>query len=355
MKKLIDWFLINKRDFPWRNEISPYRVWISEVMLQQTRAHTVIPYFERWMELFPDIATLSAAPLEKVIKAWEGLGYYSRARNLHLGAKQIIQQFGGNIPSTKEDLLKIRGLGPYTVAAILSFGFHKRSAPVDGNVLRVMSRYLWLDEDVGKSSTRKKIEFEMEKILDDRVPWMTAEALIELGATICLPTPRCSDCPLKSECKGALRGAPELLPVKERREKNEVLVRMVAIVEREGEILVRKNLPGKVMADLYEFPYFEGNLSPRQFHKVIEEFLGDKVRLRGKLSEVKHSFTWYNVVLFPSHFEVESKMNIEGWSWESIDSIPTLPFSAGHRKIANDRCKFWRTCGFLKGYEYSSS
>jgi A/G-specific adenine glycosylase len=333
MKRVNEWFLENRRIFPWREEISPYRVWISEVMLQQTRASVVIPYFERWMKEFPDVVALAAAPIDQVIKAWEGLGYYSRARNLHAGAQQIIRDFGGVIPSTREELLKIKGLGPYTSASVEAFGFHRRAAPVDGNVLRVMSRFLWIDEDIGKLSTRKKIEALTEERLDEKAPWVTAEGLIELGATLCLPKPRCGECPLQNECKAALRGVPDALPIRSKVEKIESLVRGVAIVEAEGFVLVRKNGPGQVMADLFEFPYFEGARSPREIQKKLEELVGKKVRFSGKLEPVEHSFTRYKVRLFPCLFAIDRVKQIEGYQWVRTEELAKLPFSSGHRKI----------------------
>ena len=172
------------------------------MMLQQTRASVVIPYFERWMDLFPDVRALASSPLERVIKAWEGLGYYSRARNLHAAAQQIVDRFGGEIPSSQEDLETIRGLGPYTIGALLSFGFQKRAPAVDGNVVRVLSRYLLIEENVCRPSVKRKIEEKAEGLLDQNEPWVTAEALIQLGASICSPQrPKCSECPIRKNCK----------------------------------------------------------------------------------------------------------------------------------------------------------
>jgi A/G-specific adenine glycosylase len=212
MRELNSWFLENRRELPWRIDPTPYRVWISEVMLQQTRASVVIPYFERWMTLFPDVAALAAAPIERVIKTWEGLGYYSRARNLHRGAQQMVESFGGEVPSDREALMSIKGLGPYTIGAILSFGFQKRAAAVDGNVTRVLARYFSIEENVGRQSVKRLIGEKAEAILDEREPWVTAEALIELGATVCTPKPFCELCPLQKSCLG--KDKAESLPIK---------------------------------------------------------------------------------------------------------------------------------------------
>jgi len=164
------WFLEVQRDFPWREDPSPYRVWVSEVMLQQTRAEVVVPYFERWMARFPTVEVLAEAPLDEVIKLWEGLGYYSRARNLHQGAQQIVRDYGGKLPNSADKLKKIKGIGPYTVGAILSFAFHQKVPAVDGNVLRVMSRYQRIEEDIAKQKTVKMIGQRVAEILPEKEP-----------------------------------------------------------------------------------------------------------------------------------------------------------------------------------------
>ena len=234
MKDLHDWFCLNRRAFPWRENPTPYRVWVSEVMLQQTRASVVVSYFERWMALFPDVGALAAAPLEKVIKAWEGLGYYSRARNLHKGAKQIVETWGGVLPSERGQLESIHGLGPYTVGAILSFGFRQRAAAVDGNVTRVLSRYLLIEENVCKQPAKQKISRSAEALLDEREPWVTVEALIELGAMVCTPKPRCDACPLQKGCRAFREKKAEALPIKNGEKETTQLHRTVVLIEAEG-------------------------------------------------------------------------------------------------------------------------
>ncbi len=330
--KLNSWFEENKRVFPWREDPTPYRVWVSEVMLQQTRALVVVPYFELWMKTFPDVVALANAPIEQVIKIWEGLGYYSRARNLHAGAQQIVRDFGGQVPHLSDDLLKIRGLGPYTVAAILSFGFKQRAAAVDGNVLRVMTRYAWIAEDIQKMATKKKVTAFVEEFLDEKKPWVTSEALIELGATICTPTPRCEVCPIREGCAGFAKGQAIELPIKSGSQKVEKIYRGVAVVEADGHVLVRQNGVGKIMADLCEFPYFE---EKRTFMSVQKELskLGLKVELIQPLEPVKHTFTRYAATLYPFYFQAESRVSIEGYAWISIEQLQHMPFSSGHRKI----------------------
>lgn len=334
-----NWFVENKRDFPWRKDHTPYRVWISEVMLQQTRAATVVPYFERWMELFPDVKVLYNAPIEQVIKAWEGLGYYSRARNLHRGAKQIVEQFHGEIPKTREELLSIRGFGSYTVGALLSFAFHIKAAAVDGNVLRVVSRLFCIEENISKTSTRRNIEKKAESLLDPETPWITAEALIELGSTVCTKKPRCEICPLQHKCLSLQQGKETSLPIKNEQKKIIDLFRSVLVLEFEGSVLIRKGVLGKVMADLYEFPYLE---SPKKFG-LRQEILAEANRLCGSsasfvrnLTPCSHTFTSYKAHLFPQLLQMNRCTAIIGFEWVAIDQLNRLPFSSGHRKIVTE-------------------
>ncbi len=324
MKELHDWFHQNRREFPWRVDPNPYRVWISEVMLQQTRASVVVEYFQRWMRLFPDVAALAEAPLEKVIKVWEGLGYYSRARNLHKGAKQIVERWNGVIPSNRKDLESIHGLGPYTVGAILSFGFKQRAAAVDGNVTRVLSRYFLIEENVSKWAVKQKIWTRAETLLDEKEPWITAEAFIELGATICTPKPKCCDCPLNKECRALSENKVEGLPIKNGEKETTHLHRTVVLIEAEGKILVKKGEAGKVMADLYEFPYFDrGKKIPFEIEAEVVE----------KLPTVTHTFTRYKAHLYPVRLKAKSICEIDGYEWVEEKRLAELPFSSGHRRI----------------------
>jgi A/G-specific adenine glycosylase len=322
--KLKEWFIREKRDLPWRNEPSPYKVWISEVMLQQTQAVVVVDYFFKWLELFPSIPSLAKASLEEVIKAWEGLGYYSRARNLHKAARYLMQHHEGALPSSIEDLSAIPGIGPYTAGAIASFAFHRRAAAVDGNVIRVISRFFCIKEDVSKPSTQKKIREAVEDLLPNEESWIVMEALIELGAKICKKSPDCTRCPVKSECRG--KEQARTLPFKGKKIEVTALIRYVAVVMADGEVLVRKGDSGKVMADLYVFPYWEGALAV--------EKLGLSLSFVRDLPKQKHSFTRFRVDLYPALFELKEKLDVVGYEWVCLRQLMRLPFSSGHRHIA---------------------
>lgn len=326
VEKLKKWFLKAKRALPWRDSPSPYEVWISEVMLQQTQASVVVNYFYRWLEAFPTVEILAASSLEKVMKVWEGLGYYSRARNLHQAARYLMEKHQGTLPSSERELSKIPGIGPYTKGAILSFAFHRKAAAIDGNVIRVISRFFCIEEDVNKTTTKEKIKQNVESLLPDEKPWVFMEGLIELGATVCKKLPLCHLCPVKQECKGREKAA--FLPYKEKRITITKLTRHVAVIFYQNEILVRKEEFGKVMAGLYEFPYWEEQM------KI--EHLGLNLQFIKNLGKQKHSFTQFQVELIPTLWEAAEKKSIPHYEWIFLEQVNTLPFSSGHRRVLLD-------------------
>ncbi len=333
---LSQWFLDEKRELPWRDSPSPYAVWISEVMLQQTQASVVKPYFERWMERFPTVEHLAEAPLNVVIKLWEGLGYYSRARNLHEGAKAIVKEFHGRLPNTYEGLATLKGLGPYTIGAILNFAFHQKAAAVDGNVLRVVTRYFALDLDISKEKNVREIRKLVENFLPEEQPWVVSEALIELGALVCTKQPKCSECPLQKTCKAHLQGKTAALPIKTKGPTTIALQRIAAVISFENLFLVKKGEAGKLMQDLHEFPYFElqpQGMTDKELHLLIAHNLGLTVHSFSKLPQIKHSFTKYRVELHPMRCVALEKHEVAGYSWQTLDALSALPFSSGHRKV----------------------
>lgn len=337
LSKLRTWFQNHARDLPWRRHPSPYAVWISEVMLQQTQVATVIPYFERWMQQYPSIKHLALAPLDDVIKAWEGLGYYSRARHLHAGARQIVESFGGQLPNTEADLKTIKGLGPYTVGAIRAFAFRQRAAAVDGNVMRVLARYYAIEDDLIKPKTIRALRQRALELLPRHEPWVIAEALIELGATTCNRQPRCSECPLNNSCTAYAQGLTDRLPYKSVKAATLPLYRSVALVVSENHALIRCCGQGEVMADLHEFPYRDASPTGSMHEELRDELQKHwrmDLQVHSVLEEVKHSFTRYRVTLFPVLFKASKPKPIEGFFWHPIKSLAQLPFSAGHRRLA---------------------
>jgi A/G-specific adenine glycosylase len=285
------------------------------------------------MAQFPTVFALGSAPIEQVIKAWEGLGYYSRARNIHAAAKILIEKHGGELPNSKEALLALPGLGPYTAGAILSFGFRQRAVAVDGNVARVVARFAWIDEEISRSSAKQKLEKATENLLSQEKPWVSMEALIELGATLCSATPLCHACPLQKHCVAHRKEMATALPIKSAPPKVEKISRGVAIVEAEGRVLVRKNQEDQLMGDLWEFPYFEEMTSLMGVKKKLVGLLGEAPVLIQKLGVVEHSFTRFSAKLFPFRFLIPECKPVDGFCWVAKDKLQELPFSSGHRKL----------------------
>jgi A/G-specific adenine glycosylase len=322
------WFKKAKRKLPWRDNPSPYAVWISEVMLQQTQVAVVIDYYLRWMERFPTIEALASASVDDVIKMWEGLGYYSRARYLHEGAQYLLKHHGAKLPDTKEGLSAVKGLGPYTTGAILSLAFQQKAAALDGNVMRVLTRYFAITEDIQKTATLKKLWEIADAILPEEEPWVVVEGLIELGALICKREPNCPECPLRPGCQAYWKNIQTELPKKGKKETTTALSRKVFVVVYQDELLVRKEPKGKVMADLYQFPFVE--------HPHQDFQLPLRAREVKKLRIVQHSYTRYRVKLYPFLWEALEKMKLAGYEWVSWKNIHLYPFSSGHKKILKE-------------------
>lgn len=275
IRALFSWYDAHRRDLPWRKDRSPYTSWISEVMLQQTRVDTVIPYFNRFITLFPDIRTLAAAQVDDVYKAWEGLGYYSRAANLLKGAKYILENHGGIFPITAEDIRKIPGIGPYIAAAILSMAFGEPEPSVDGNLIRVISRLHALDAAPDTTSTRKAINAIAGDMISKDRPGDFNEAMMDIGATICTPkSPTCGDCPFRTLCKAAELGSPELFPGSKKAALVPTYPYTVCAVMRNDTVWVRKRPSKGLLGGLYEFPMFPGHLSAEEATQALYSILG---------------------------------------------------------------------------------
>jgi len=257
-RDLLAWFDQQQRDLPWRRSRHPYPVWVSEIMLQQTRVETARPYFERFIETFPSVEALAAADVEAVLSRWSGLGYYQRARRLHAAARRIVEE-GGGFPTTLEGWLRLPGVGRYTAAAITSIVLAVREPAIDGNVMRVVSRLLGQEEDPKKKVGSKAIEARARDLLDPERPGDSNQAIMELGATLCRPRrPRCSMCPLESDCRAAATGEPERYPVLGQRLPLLRQRRQVAVVESTGRLLLfRRPMDSARMAGIWELPWID--------------------------------------------------------------------------------------------------
>lgn len=255
----LSWYEREKRNLPWRVNLDPYRIWISEIMLQQTRVDTVIDYYYRFMTEFPTIEKLAQAPEEKLLKVWEGLGYYSRARNLKIAAQQIMANFDGKMPQTIKELLSLKGIGPYTAGAIGSIAFHLPAPAVDGNVMRVVSRLFELTEDISKSSSRKVFEEAMNQIISPSRPGDFNQAMMDLGSSICTPTsPNCPNCPLQRYCSSYKQQTMEQFPVKSKKIKPKDVYYVAYIMEnQQKELLIEQREGQGLLANMWLFPMQE--------------------------------------------------------------------------------------------------
>ena len=255
-KDFITWYEKEKRNLPWRVNLDPYRIWISEIMLQQTRVDTVIDYYYRFMEWFPTIEALAEAPEDKLLKAWEGLGYYSRARNLKIAAQQIMSAFDGKMPETITEIRELKGIGPYTAGAIASIAFQLPEPAIDGNVMRVVSRLFEISDDIAKASSRKIFEQAMYKIIDQKRPGDFNQAMMDLGSAICTPTsPKCDECPIQRYCLSYEKNTMTQFPVKSKKVKPKDVYYIAGIIENEQqEFLLNQRKSTGLLANMWLFP-----------------------------------------------------------------------------------------------------
>ncbi len=301
---LLKWYERHARVLPWRENPEPYAVWISEIMLQQTRVEAVKPYYDRWMKVFPDLASLAAASEAEVLKLWEGLGYYSRARNLHRTAILVAEKYDGILPSSFEELRSLPGIGEYTAGAIGSIAFHLPVPCVDGNVIRVFARLTADPTDAGTAAAKKRLTEQIKEIIPKGRPGDFNQALMELGATVCLPNgmPVCEACPLASVCEARLQNRIEEFPVKSgkparRIEKKTILVLLNAAEiscgeapEKQFRTALRKRPDKGLLAGLWEFPNFDGELAENEIRKILDD-LGIRISSLVRLKKARHIFT----------------------------------------------------------------
>jgi A/G-specific adenine glycosylase len=346
-RKLLAWFRSNKRDLPWRRTRDPYRIWLSEIMLQQTRVAAVIPHYERFLSKFPTVQHLARARAPSVLAAWAGLGYYSRARNLHRAARKIVARHGGTFPRDREAALKLPGIGRYTAAAILSIAYGEKLAALDGNVVRVLARLDAVRSDVREPRTRRRLERRAEALLACEAPGDWNEAMMELGATICTPaSPRCDECPVQRCCRAYPLGIAEKLPTA-RRKAVPVKIAVAAAVlfdPRGRTLMVRQpNGDGALFSRMWQFPAVEASGDAR---KALRDHLSRVISLDSaqadSLAEVmqplppaRHTVTFRNIRLLPFLLRVPRLPSVEGAQTPRLASLSRLPVSNATRKIAN--------------------
>jgi A/G-specific adenine glycosylase len=299
-RRLLGWYGRHKRDLPWRRTNDPYRIWVSEIMLQQTRVETVIPYYERFLERYPDVASLARSPLDSVLKTWEGLGYYSRARHLHEAALIVADQLVGKVPSTLEDLRKLPGVGAYTAGAILSIAFGKPVAAVDGNVIRVVARLFGIEESVDERAVKKSVTGFAQQLVPDNEPGLFNQALMDLGSGLCTPRdPDCPNCPLSEPCRARKKGKQNAIPKKKKTEAIPHREAAVAVVRNDlGQVLMVKRPQRGLLGGLWGFPgcILEKGVSPAAaLRKALRQDPGLTVAVGRVLFAVEHGYSHFSI------------------------------------------------------------
>ncbi len=298
---LIQWYQAHERPFPWRQEVTPYRVWISEIMLQQTQADRVVPYFQNWIRLFPDIRSVAEADEDDLLKAWEGLGYYSRARRLQAAAREVLTEHGGSLPRDLGELLKLPGIGPYTGAAIMSLAFNQPCAVVDGNVERVFARVLNIETPVKNRAGQELVRNAAQAMIPQGQARIFNQALMELGATVCLPRrPSCGKCPVSRDCRSLAEGVELERPVPGKQPRIQAIQVAAGVLTDGGRIFIQKRPPHGLMASLWEFPGGKLNHAESPDQALIREFreeLDLDIAVGDKITVIRHGYTTFRVTL----------------------------------------------------------
>jgi A/G-specific adenine glycosylase len=338
-KQLTAWFMDHRRQLPWRETSDPYRIWVSEVMLQQTRVDTVIPYYRRFMGRFSDVQSLARAELQAVLKAWEGLGYYARARNLHRAARMVMEEGRGEIPREMESFRRLPGVGSYIAAAVLSIAFGKAHAVVDGNVKRVLARLFRIESPIALPETIRQVQSLADSLLDRSDPGSFNQALMELGALVCTPKdPECGCCPVSTVCRTGRTGEAAAYPVREKKRPVPVLHQVAGVVFKNGKTLIVCRPAQGLLGGLWEFPCGEknGEAPEAACVRVVRECSGLIVRTDDHLTRVKHTFTHLKTVtdVFSCTW-ISGRTRLQGYRehrWVGVGELERFPFSRAARK-----------------------
>ena len=339
-RRLLAWYARAGRDLPWRRRSDAYAVWIAEVMLQQTRVQQAGPYYERWLAAFGDVASLAAAKLEQVLKAWEGLGYYARARNLHAAAGQVVREFGGQLPQTVEELRRLRGVGRYTAGAIASIAFGRDEPVLDGNVTRVLCRLACIRDAPSAGRQRRLWELARQLIPPGRAGAFN-QAMMDLGATVCTPRrPACLTCPLRNNCRAHALGCEESLPRRTPRPPVPHFDAGVGVVLKRGRVLIDLRPSKGLLGGLWEFP--GGKMQPGEdavaaVRRELREEVGIEVRVVGPLATVRHAYSHFRVTLHAMECRhVSGRARALGCAavrWVGLDELEAFAFPRATRRI----------------------
>ena len=332
---LLAWYGENKRDLPWRGDPDPYKVWVSEIMLQQTRVAAVLPYYRAWMEELPTVEALASVSDEKLMKLWQGLGYYSRARNLQKAARMIAETFGGRFPETYTDLLKLPGVGAYTAGAVASIAFGQPVPAVDGNVLRAAARVADIREDIMEPRIRNSIQVLMEAAVPADRPGEFNQALMDLGATVCLPNgaPECGRCPLAELCEANRLGIQTELPVRRKKAPRRVEELTVYLLLRDGKIALRQRGKRGLLAGLWEFPHAPESLDEARAAGPVEGWGLTPLAWKKKLT-AKHIFT--HVEWHMTGYLLTVRGEAPGFTWADGPGLEALAVPSAFAKFLEE-------------------
>jgi A/G-specific adenine glycosylase len=334
--KLLRWFEKNGRDLPWRKTRDPYAIWVSEIMLQQTQVTTVIPYYQKFIKSFPTIHHLAKSDLSKVLKVWEGLGYYSRARNLHRASQIVLTRFHGKIPETLKDLLDLPGIGRSTAGSILSFAFHKDAPILDGNAKRVLSRLFAVSSNPVKSKTEGLLWQISESLIPKGFSNPFNQALMDLGSMLCTPKdPQCPRCPLHRFCKGRASGEPERFPTKSIKKKIPHIEGISAVIEENGKVLLKQRPPKGLLGGLWEFPNWRikgKKIQKQQLKNQMDREVGLSINVKESIGTFHQTYSHFKLTLHVFHCQ---HLNGKGkGKWVLIRNLALYPMSRIHRRIA---------------------
>lgn len=339
---LLPWYAENRRDLPWRRSRDPYAVWVSEIMLQQTRVDTVIPFFHRWMARFPDITALASGTQQEVLVCWEGLGYYSRARNLHKAAQEVVECYGGVLPEDPRQLQSLPGIGEYTAAAIASIAFGQDIAAVDGNIRRVYARVFDVRDPLGTGEAENRFRTLSAAHLPEGRAGEYNQALMDLGALICIPrSPRCDRCPIQQKCLAKARGVQEGRPVRKPRPDPPHHAVAAAVIRKDGRVLISQRAQDGLLGGLWEYPGGKqkaGEGIQETLVREVQEELGVLVRVKEPLGIYRHAYTHFRVTLHAFDCELISgdpqRLQVANFRWVHLDELGDYPMGKIDRQIS---------------------